>query len=154
MGGQRHGTSGYYIQPTIFTDVKPQARIMKEEIFGVSKSVASFHWKRRDLTSTPCAAQPVLVVTKFKDQEDLIRMANDTVYGLAAAVHTTNLNKAITTAAALKAGTVWVTFSPTGCPGGTALIYWMTRLTASTYSTPRFLSADSRSPEYVSQQFA
>ncbi|KAI0727040.1 aldehyde dehydrogenase [Fomitopsis betulina] len=84
-GGARVGTEGYFIQPTIFTDVKPHMKIVKEEIFG-----------------------PVGVVIKFKDEDDVLRQANDTVYGLAAAVFTKDLNKAIRTANRLKAGTVWV----------------------------------------------
>jgi aldehyde dehydrogenase (NAD+) len=84
-GGGRHGDKGYFIQPTIFADVKPDMRIMREEIFG-----------------------PVCAIAKFKDADDVIRMGNDTSYGLAAAVHTTNLNTAIRVSNALKAGTVWV----------------------------------------------
>jgi len=63
LGGERHGTEGYWIQPTIFTDTTPDMRIVKEEIFG-----------------------PVGVVIKFEDEEDVLRQANDTTYGLAAAV--------------------------------------------------------------------
>ncbi|KAI6042822.1 aldehyde dehydrogenase [Pisolithus marmoratus] len=85
IGGERHGNEGYFIQPTIFLDTKPDMRIVKEEIFG-----------------------PVSVVIKFKDEEDVVRQANDTVYGLAAAVFTKDVNRAITTAHKLKAGTVWV----------------------------------------------
>ncbi|KAI6042816.1 aldehyde dehydrogenase [Pisolithus marmoratus] len=85
IGGERHGNEGYFIQPTIFLDTKPDMRIVKEEIFG-----------------------PVSVVIKFKDEEDVVRQANDTVYGLAAAVFTRDVNRAITTAHKLKAGTVWV----------------------------------------------
>lgn len=54
-GGARHGTEGYFIQPTIFTDTTPNMRIVREEIFG-----------------------PVGVVIKFDDEEDVIRQANDT----------------------------------------------------------------------------
>ncbi|KAI6040403.1 aldehyde dehydrogenase [Pisolithus marmoratus] len=85
IGGERHGNEGYFIQPTIFLDTKPDMRIVKEEIFG-----------------------PVSVVIKFKDEEDVVYQANDTVYGLAAAVFTKDVNRAITTAHKLKAGTVWV----------------------------------------------
>jgi len=85
LGGERHGTEGYFIQPTIFTDVKPEMTIVKEEIFG-----------------------PVVVVAKFHDQDDLIKLANDTMYGLAAAVFSKDITKAITTANALHAGTVWI----------------------------------------------
>jgi aldehyde dehydrogenase (NAD+) len=84
-GGERHGTEGYFIQPTIFTDVQPHMRIVKEEIFG-----------------------PVLVVAKFKDEKDIIEKANDTMYGLAAAVFSRDISRALKTANALKAGTVWV----------------------------------------------
>ena len=85
LGGERHGNEGYYIQPTIFTDTKPNMRIVQEEIFG-----------------------PVGVVIKFKDQDDVLRQANDTLYGLAAAIFTKDLNCAITTSHKLKSGTVWV----------------------------------------------
>ncbi|KAI6034639.1 aldehyde dehydrogenase [Pisolithus microcarpus] len=85
IGGERHGSEGYFIQPTIFLDTNPDMCIVKEEIFG-----------------------PVSVVIKFKDEEDIVRQANDTVYGLAAAVFTKDVNRAITTAHKLKAGTVWV----------------------------------------------
>jgi len=85
MGGDRHGTEGYFINPTIFTDVKPEMKIVKEEIFG-----------------------PVGVIIKFENAEDVIRQANDTTYGLAAAVFTQNLNLAIETAHKLQAGTAWI----------------------------------------------
>ncbi|KAI0298763.1 aldehyde dehydrogenase [Multifurca ochricompacta] len=85
LGGERHGNEGYWIQPTIFTDTKPDMRIVQEEIFG-----------------------PVAVVIKFEDEEDALRQANDTLYGLAAAVFTTNLTKGIQFAHKLQAGTAWV----------------------------------------------
>ncbi|KAJ7042261.1 aldehyde dehydrogenase domain-containing protein [Mycena alexandri] len=84
-GGSRHGTEGYFIQPTIFTDTKPNMRIVQEEIFG-----------------------PVGVVIKFTDEADVIRQANDTMYGLAAAVFSQDINRALTTAHKLQAGTAWV----------------------------------------------
>jgi aldehyde dehydrogenase (NAD+) len=86
IGGERHGTEGYFIKPTIFTNVNPSMKIVQEEIFG-----------------------PVCVVIKFKDEEDVIKQANDTFYGLAAALFTQNLNRAINTAPSLKAGTAWIT---------------------------------------------
>ncbi|EPQ61365.1 aldehyde dehydrogenase [Gloeophyllum trabeum ATCC 11539] len=85
LGGERHGNEGYFIKPTIFTDTKPNMKIVQEEIFG-----------------------PVGVVIKFTDEDDIIRQANDTVYGLAAAVFTQNINQAIETAHRLHAGTVWI----------------------------------------------
>ncbi|KAJ3933927.1 MAG: aldehyde dehydrogenase [Lentinula lateritia] len=85
LGGDRVGTEGFYINPTIFTDTTPDMKIVQEEIFG-----------------------PVGVVIKFEDEEDVIRQANDTVFGLAAAVFSQNITRALTTAHRLKAGTAWV----------------------------------------------
>jgi len=85
LGGGRHGTEGYFIEPTIFTNVKPDMKIVQEEIFG-----------------------PVGVVAKFEDEKDIIDMANDTMYGLAAAVFSRDISRALTTAHKIKAGTVWV----------------------------------------------
>jgi len=85
IGGERIGTEGYFMQPTLFTDTKPDMKIVKEEIFG-----------------------PVGVLIKFEDEEDAIRQANDSTYGLAAAVFTENINRAIETVHKLKAGTTWV----------------------------------------------
>ncbi|KAI8146002.1 aldehyde dehydrogenase domain-containing protein [Fennellomyces sp. T-0311] len=85
LGGNRVGDAGYFIEPTIFTDVTPKMKIMQEEIFG-----------------------PVVAVSKFKDVDDVIQMAHDTSYGLAAAVFTSNITRAITVSNALEAGTVWV----------------------------------------------
>lgn len=84
-GGERHGDKGYFIQPTIFSDVKPDMDIMREEIFG-----------------------PVCAMAKFKDEEEVIGLANDSSYGLAAAVHTKDVTRAIRVSNALQAGTVWV----------------------------------------------
>ncbi|OAP62932.1 aldehyde dehydrogenase [Fonsecaea erecta] len=84
-GGERHGTEGYFIQPTIFSNVSEDMKIMQEEIFG-----------------------PVCSISKFDTEEEVIRLGNETTYGLAAALHTSNLNTAIRVANALKAGTVWV----------------------------------------------
>ncbi|KAG8936257.1 aldehyde dehydrogenase (NAD(P)(+)) ald5 [Tulasnella sp. 419] len=85
MGGGRHGDEGYFIQPTVFADVTPDMTIVKEEIFG-----------------------PVIAVAKFKDDSDIIKKANDSVYGLAAAVFSQNISRALSVAHALHAGTVWV----------------------------------------------
>jgi len=87
-GGERAdiGTGkGYFVKPTIFTDVDPGMRIAREEIFG-----------------------PVLATIRFKDAQDAIAKANATVYGLAAAVWTRDVSKAHRIARAVKAGTVWV----------------------------------------------
>jgi len=84
-GGERHGDKGYFIQPTIFSDVTEDMKIVQEEIFG-----------------------PVCSISKFDNEEEVLKAANGTTYGLAAAVHTKNLNTAIRVSNALKAGTVWV----------------------------------------------
>ncbi|KAL4806802.1 aldehyde dehydrogenase domain-containing protein [Aspergillus unguis] len=85
IGGDRHGKEGYFIQPTVFTDVTSDMKIAQEEIFG-----------------------PVVTVQKFKDEAEAIKIGNGTEYGLAAAVHTKNVNTAIRVSNALKAGTVWI----------------------------------------------
>lgn len=76
---------GLFVQPTIFDEVTNTATIAREEIFG-----------------------PVLSVLSFDDVEDVIRTANDTMYGLAAAVWTKDINVALKVAKGLRAGTVWV----------------------------------------------
>ncbi|KAI9278812.1 aldehyde dehydrogenase domain-containing protein [Phascolomyces articulosus] len=85
LGGERIGSQGYFIEPTIFTDVGADMTIMKEEIFG-----------------------PVVVISKFKDIDDVIAKANDTTYGLAAGVFTSNISRAVKVSNALEAGTIWV----------------------------------------------
>jgi aldehyde dehydrogenase (NAD+) len=87
-GGERAdiGTGrGYFMQPTIFTDVEPEMRIAREEIFG-----------------------PVLATIRFDGLEDAIEKANATVYGLAAAVWSRDITKVHQVVRAIKAGTVWV----------------------------------------------
>lgn len=90
-GGSRHGERGYYVEPTVFADVEHEMRISQEEIFG-----------------------PVAAVIKFKDEEDALRIANGTVYSLAAGVWTADIGRAHRFTRRLKAGTVWVnTYGPT-----------------------------------------
>jgi betaine-aldehyde dehydrogenase len=76
---------GYYVEPTIFYDVDNSARIAREEIFG-----------------------PVCAVIPFADEKDAIRIANDSPYGLAAAVWSRDIYKALRMVKALRAGIVWV----------------------------------------------
>ncbi|KAE8211124.1 hypothetical protein CF327_g5097, partial [Tilletia walkeri] len=85
IGGERHGSEGYFVQPTIFSNVKETDTISKHEIFG-----------------------PVLVTSTFRDTEDLLAKANDSYYGLAAAVFSRDISRALDTAHRLQAGTVWV----------------------------------------------
>jgi aldehyde dehydrogenase (NAD+) len=84
-GGGRIGTSGYFVEPTIFDGVSNRMKIAREEIFG-----------------------PVLSVIPFKALEDGLAGGNDTTYGLAAAVWTRDVTKALKAARAIRAGTVWV----------------------------------------------
>jgi aldehyde dehydrogenase (NAD+) len=76
---------GQFVEPTIFVDVNPDMRIAREEVFG-----------------------PVLSIMGFNDEQDAIRMGNDTIYGLAAGVWTQDIGRAMRVSKALKAGTVWV----------------------------------------------
>jgi aldehyde dehydrogenase (NAD+) len=84
-GGGRVGDKGYFIQPTVFADVKDEMKIAQEEIFG-----------------------PVMSIIKFKDLDEVVERANHTMYGLAAAVWTRDVTKAHKIAHSVRAGTVWV----------------------------------------------
>jgi len=84
-GGKRHGDKGYFVEPTIFDGVKDDMAIARDEIFG-----------------------PVVSVLPFKSVDDVIERANNTHYGLAAAVWTKDIDKAHCFAREVRAGTVWV----------------------------------------------
>lgn len=84
-GGEAAGGKGYFIKPTVFTGVCNEMRIAREEIFG-----------------------PVAATIPFKDEDDAVLQGNDTTYGLAAAVWTRDVSRAVRVARRLKAGTVWV----------------------------------------------
>jgi len=87
LGGKRAlaETGGYYVEATILDAVRPDMRVSREEIFG-----------------------PVLAVTPFANETEAVFMANDSIFGLAAAVWTTDINAAHRLSATLRAGTVWV----------------------------------------------
>eukprot|EP00795_Rhopilema_esculentum_P003080 gene3080-1366_t len=84
-GGERFGDKGYFVKPTVFSDVTDDMRIAKEEIFG-----------------------PVQQIIKFKDIDEVIERANKTHYGLAAGVLTKDIDKAMTFANSVLAGSVWI----------------------------------------------
>lgn len=84
-GGKVEGTKGYFIKPTVFSNVTDDMRIAKEEIFG-----------------------PVQQIIKFKTMEEVIQRSNNTIYGLAAGIFTSDINKALTYAQGVQAGTVWI----------------------------------------------
>lgn len=84
-GGKKCGDKGYFIEPTVFADVTDNMRIAREEIFG-----------------------PVQQLIKFKTIDEVIERANNSEYGLAAAVYSKNIDKVNTIIQGVKAGTVWV----------------------------------------------
>ncbi|KAJ5426724.1 hypothetical protein N7465_001794 [Penicillium sp. CMV-2018d] len=79
---------GFFVEPTIFTDVTPKMRIYQEEVFG-----------------------PFVVIARFSEEKDAIEMANDSTYGLGSALFTTNLTRAHRVAKKIEAGMVWINSS-------------------------------------------
>ncbi len=84
-GGKRWGTEGFFVEPTVFVDVKPEFSIVEEEIFG-----------------------PVVTAMPFSAADGVAAAANNSIYGLAAGIWTKDISKAHRTARQLKAGSVWV----------------------------------------------
>lgn len=84
-GGKSLEKAGYFMQPTILTHTSPEMKVVREEIFG-----------------------PVVVAMPFRDNEELIRLANDSEYGLAAGIWTRNVQRAHDVSSRLKAGTTWI----------------------------------------------
>lgn len=85
LGGDVPEGNGWFVEPTIFGDVRPDMRIAQEEVFG-----------------------PVLSIIPFEDEDDAVRIANDTIFGLAAGVWTQDVGRALRMPRRLEAGTVWV----------------------------------------------
>jgi phenylacetaldehyde dehydrogenase len=84
-GGKRSGERGYFVQPTVLTDTNPDMKVVREEIFG-----------------------PVVCAIPFDSPDEIVPVANETNYGLAAGVFTRDISKAHRTAKRLRAGTVWI----------------------------------------------
>ncbi|XP_009708201.1 PREDICTED: retinal dehydrogenase 2 isoform X2 [Cariama cristata] len=84
-GGKGLGRKGFFIEPTVFSNVTDDMRIAKEEIFG-----------------------PVQEILRFKTMDEVIERANNSDFGLVAAVFTNDINKALTVSSAMQAGTVWI----------------------------------------------
>ena len=84
-GGGRFGDSGYFVEPTVLTNTRPEMQVVREEIFG-----------------------PVLVAAPFTDLDEIAAVANDSEYGLGAGIWTSDISKAHALAKKLRAGTVWI----------------------------------------------
>jgi phenylacetaldehyde dehydrogenase len=84
-GGGRHGDQGYFVEPTVLTNTRPDMKVVREEIFG-----------------------PVVVAAPFSDLDEIAAVANDSEYGLGAGIWTKDISKAHALAKKLRAGTVWI----------------------------------------------
>jgi aldehyde dehydrogenase (NAD+) len=89
VGGKRAGradvSQGFFVEPTVLTDVLPHMKIAQEEVFG-----------------------PVLSVFRFRTEAEAIALANQSEFGLASGIWTSNLDRALMVSRAMRAGTVWV----------------------------------------------
>jgi len=84
-GGNRHGQTGYFVEPTVITNTRPDMKIVREEIFG-----------------------PVVVAAPFRSLDEIAAEANNSSYGLGAGIWTKDISKAHALAKKLRAGTVWI----------------------------------------------
>jgi aldehyde dehydrogenase (NAD+) len=92
-GGVRKGESGFYVEPTIFLNPKDDARIYREEIFG-----------------------PVITIRTFKTEEEAVKLANDTAFGLSSCIFTSSMPRALRLAKKINAGNVNINTSQTFSP--------------------------------------
>ncbi|MEM8765169.1 MAG: aldehyde dehydrogenase family protein [Bacteroidota bacterium] len=94
LGGKRAQTKqGRYLEPTIITAVSPKMKVAREEVFG-----------------------PVLAIMTFKNEEEAVQLANDTIYGLSAGIWTSDITTALNLSRKIKAGTIWVNSFMDGYP--------------------------------------
>ena len=84
-GGETPSSAGFYVKPTVLANVRPDMKVVREEIFG-----------------------PVLVAQRFEDLDDLAALANDTPYGLAASIWSNDIRAVQRLVPKIRAGTVWV----------------------------------------------
>jgi len=84
-GGGRYGDRGYFLEPTVLTNTRPDMKVVREEIFG-----------------------PVVVAAPFSDLDEVAAIANDTPYGLGAGIWTKDISKAHALAKKIKAGSIWI----------------------------------------------
>ena len=84
-GGGRHGDRGYFVEPTVLTNTRPDMKVVREEIFG-----------------------PVVVAAPFSDLDEVAAVANDSPFGLGAGIWTKDISKAHALAKKIKAGSVWI----------------------------------------------
>jgi phenylacetaldehyde dehydrogenase len=84
-GGGRHGDRGYFVEPTVLTNTRPDMKVVREEIFG-----------------------PVVVAAPFQNLDDIAKEANDTPYGLGAGIWTKDISRAHALAKKIRAGTIWI----------------------------------------------
>jgi acyl-CoA reductase-like NAD-dependent aldehyde dehydrogenase len=85
---------GFWLQPTVFADVTPQMRLFRNEVFG-----------------------PVLAVSRWSDDDDVLALANGVDYGLTASIWTDDLNRALVAARSVHAGYVWINGNSAHFPG-------------------------------------